>query len=269
MLSSPVGHLTQLTTTNIAATLAAVSTTSQTPPHSQPTALAIMAQNCKPATAHPQHGTTAIAMTPPRRTTQIAPQVFPFADLPPELRNRIYSLTLQCDLEPNGFFRLVDGPRAAAKTLSQVSRAIRTESMGIYYSENIFLLEPWCAYWIHGQAALEYRKTIREWASIWGKIAAPHLRTIAMSCYGNSLPDDCEFDDFSIRFDHPTEPVSYNPHPGNCPCLGKDDMNALILALTRLHGTAKKLTGPRLEVLLAGLVILSYPDMMQTSSPFL
>lgn len=133
--------------------------------------------------------------------------------------------------------------------------------MGIYYSENVFMLQKDCVYCNTPQDAWEYYDMIRTWAGIWGELAAPHVQSIVVACDLSDRPSDCKLE-FSVCLDRPTEPVSYEPDPKWCSRYqDKEGTNAWVLALIRPHGTAKKLTGLRLQVLLAGLANHSYPNM--------
>ena len=77
----------------------------------------------------------AVAARPLRRSRRVAyREIFRLNDLPPELRNVIYSMVLRSETS----LELTGNLSPTAKALSQVSRAVRIESLGVYFSENDF-----------------------------------------------------------------------------------------------------------------------------------
>ena len=125
----------------------------------------------------PQH--THITATPPRRSRRIAyEKPFRFNDLPPELRNTIYSNLLRRD-EGSREIGLVDVLPATAKALSQVSRSVRTESMSVFYSENSFM--EMCEYRSTAHETQQEVNNAEGWFAVFGKLAAPHIRSLAIA----------------------------------------------------------------------------------------
>ena len=70
----------------------------------------------------------AVAARPLRRSRRVAyREIFRLNDLPPELRNVIYSMVLRSETS----LELTGNLSPTAKALSQVSRAVRIESLGV------------------------------------------------------------------------------------------------------------------------------------------
>jgi hypothetical protein len=116
----------------------------------------------------------AVATMPLRRSRRVAYwETFRFNDLPPELRNMIYSMLLRDEK-----WREVCGKLSAeAKALSQVSRAVRTQSLSIYFAENNFDSGN-VVYWsTHDEAQKEVSKT-EKWLAFFGNLAAPHIHAL-------------------------------------------------------------------------------------------
>jgi hypothetical protein len=118
---------------------------------------------------------TGIAATPLRRSRRIAlRKPFRFNDLPPELRNAVYSLVSKSVL----MVHLTDKLPAPAKALSQVSRSVRAESLSIHYSVNRFTVS--LLYWSTSREAQQAVSRIEQWHALFGKLAAPHIRSLAI-----------------------------------------------------------------------------------------
>jgi len=110
---------------------------------------------------------------PLRRSRRIAfREPFRFNDLPPELRNAVYTLVSESDRALN----LVDKLPATAKALSQVSRSVRAESLSIYYSVNDFIANFF--YWPTTLRAQQEISRTDEWFALFGEVAARRLRTL-------------------------------------------------------------------------------------------
>ena len=134
-----------------------------------------MAKMPQPSRSRKRLQHTGIAATPLRRSRRIAHRtIFRFNDLPPELRNTIYSISLRPD--DGRSIALVKDLPATAKALSQVSRTVRTESLSVFYSENEFT--ELFRYWDDPNAAQQEVSHIEKWFAVFGKLAAPHLRII-------------------------------------------------------------------------------------------
>lgn len=122
---------------------------------------------------------------PPRRSARIIKRKpFRFADLPPELRNRVYKYALQQDTGTDGFIPLTSGLIGAARALSQVSRIVRAESMGLFYAHNTFGIDMNYLRRLVCSHASAWRQ-LKTWANTWGELAAPHIRSITITglCY--------------------------------------------------------------------------------------
>lgn len=129
-----------------------------------------MAKIPHPTRARKRLRDTGIAAMPLRRSRRIANRKpFRFNDLPPEIRNAIYSMVLQA----SDFVQLTGDLEATAKALSQVSRTVRYESLGIYYSVNYFV--DTIFYWDTLRQAQEKVSRNKRWVALFGKHAAPHM----------------------------------------------------------------------------------------------
>jgi hypothetical protein len=122
---------------------------------------------------------TAVAATSLRRSVRIAHRtVFRFNDLPLELRNAVYTLVLESDVE----LTLTNQLSTLAKALNQVSRTVRAESLSIYYSVNSFNAS--VTYWSNfsdPSVARQELSRIERWFALFGKLAARHIRTLSIT----------------------------------------------------------------------------------------
>jgi hypothetical protein len=136
----------------------------------------------------------AVAAAPLRRSRRVVfRDSFRFNDLPQELRDVIYGMALVDDGE--GGLELTDKLPETAKALSQVSRAVRAESMGIYYSENAFQGTFRCQWMrqrppvgrvypvrsVLRQFVVAEVDGIEEWNNLFGGLGAPHLRALKLA----------------------------------------------------------------------------------------
>jgi hypothetical protein len=124
----------------------------------------------------------AVAAMPLRRSRRVAyRETFRFNDLPPELRNMIYSMALR-----DGQWREVCGKlSAAAKAFSQISRTVRTESLSIYFAENNFDTGN-LIYWSTPDEAQQEISKTEKWLAFFGKLAAPHIHALPI-LHGNMI----------------------------------------------------------------------------------
>jgi hypothetical protein len=147
-----------------------------------------MAKIPRPSRSRKRLQDTGIAATSLRRSRRIAHRtIFRFNDLPPELRNAIYSMSLRYN-DGRAIALVADLP-ATAKALSQVSRTVRTESLSVFYSENGFI--EYFRYWDDPNAAQQEVSHIGKWFAVFGKLAAPHLR-ISIIGHPRILLEGCE-----------------------------------------------------------------------------
>jgi len=118
-----------------------------------------------------------VAARPLRRSRRVAyREVFRLNDLPPELRNMIYSIAVRSE----DSLELTGNLSPIAKALSQVSRAVRVESLGIYFSENDFHAYL-SRYYAHRD--LYYRSGIpqtEDWMILFGELATPRIRSLQL-----------------------------------------------------------------------------------------
>lgn len=101
-------------------------------------------------------------------------------DLPRDLRNRIYALavwqipyTYRNGIRDNKL--LLSTPRKTGRALSQVSRSVRAESMGVYYSQTQLYC---CIAGLKDPSA----DRIQRWLSTWGTLAVPSIRRLDLNC---------------------------------------------------------------------------------------
>ncbi|KAK5128843.1 hypothetical protein LTR85_000176 [Meristemomyces frigidus] len=96
-------------------------------------------------------------------------EVFPFVDLPPELRKRIYEAALICSTEASPLFIQPRTLRTEGhRQLLQLSRQARGECLPIYYADTSF---------INGGSADGYPPlNARSWLGAIGSEAVTHLR---------------------------------------------------------------------------------------------
>lgn len=128
-------------------------------------------------------------------------QPFRFMDLPPELRDMIYSFALlpeRKNVHGEEYVREPDllaglSNSTTARALSKVCRTIRHESMNAYYSKNTFVVrgvpDPWGN--LDPMLSNDYPHSrppkpgcspppdpLHLWARTWGVLAAQHIRSL-------------------------------------------------------------------------------------------
>lgn len=206
-------------------------------------------------------------LQPLRRSARIIEQKpFRFGDLPPELRNRVYAYALHEGLEKNKLRELTGhltyherrmvhvSMSYPARALSQVSRATRTESLGMYYSKNTFNV---CIGATHSPRHRVNRlAALRQWgASTYGQLGAPSIRILnirGLQRIGNPRRT------FTIYTTNPIKPVSFDSPDRYklSPYIQETDLTALVPAI--LRPTSKlELTMERIEMLVAALYLVA------------
>jgi hypothetical protein len=134
-----------------------------------------MAKIPRPSLSRKRLQQSDFTATPVRRSRRIAlREPFRFNDLPPELRNAVYSLVSNSDVMLN----LIDKLPAPAKALSQVSCSVRAESLSVHYSVNRFTVNH--LEWTTIREAQQEVSRIEKWFTLFGKLAAPHIRSLAI-----------------------------------------------------------------------------------------
>lgn len=213
----------------------------------------------------------------PRRDTSNILTTSHHAPITPEIRNTIYSyallnhtfrwpslFTVWEDLRSihlsSGFSRtLVSFERPSllmktAKNLSQASRAIRHESMGIYFAKNVseFRVSP-------RRSSVQMVEQLEDWANIWGDVVTPKLRFLKINnvrCY-DGTHDRAQVD---IDLLNATQPVAISNGwlwilRGKGTGIDEAGLNALVLSILRPKG-ALELTNERILTLLVALQLL-------------
>lgn len=208
---------------------------------------------------------------PPRRSIRIMKQQpFRFRDLPPGLRNTVYAYALADYPErlhghelreltgcvgQNAGHVIQPAMSETAKTLSQLSRATRVESLEIYYAQNMFNVAV--------QDTALARKSIRrvaEWAAMYGQVAAPRLRSLSTSglFWLKAKSGVWSAHRLLIRTTHPTKPLLISPlEEGErlSPHISEAQLDALVLAILRPQGKLE-LTAERIRMLLTALHLI-------------
>lgn len=151
-------------------------------------------------------------------------------DLPPELRDIIYTLAMP--REDN--LRLVCGLTGTAKALSQVSRNIRADATRFFFSQNSFLVTVGFSFTGPDIFKTDFRR-LEHWAETWGALASPHILSLNLVCGGY---ESCRHR-VTVEPRNAANPVRY----GNSGCVNTDrvresDMNEIGLAV--FHGVEKQ-----------------------------
>jgi hypothetical protein len=158
----------------------------------------------KPIPSHPESELTDLRTSSPNHKVKYhdshadTQQPFRFMDLPKELRDIIYSLASLPDTS-----KTQDGEQTpdepyltaglsnstTAQALSQVSCAIRQESMKAYYSNTTFVVpelpDRFASFMervVHdGQPTVPEPDPLDMWARTWGELGAQHIRSLYIS----------------------------------------------------------------------------------------
>jgi hypothetical protein len=158
----------------------------------------------KPIPSHPESELTDLRTSSPNHKVKNhdshadTQQPFRFMDLPKELRDIIYNLASLPDTS-----KTQDGEQTpdepyltsglsnstTARALSQVSRAIRQESMKAYYSNTTFVVQElpdrFAAFMERvaddGQPTVPEPDPLDMWARTWGELGAQHIRSLYIS----------------------------------------------------------------------------------------
>lgn len=221
-----------------------------------------MAEEQPPPPARTRKKPATIATMPFRHHPRIIRQKpLRFMDLAPELRNNIYSFALKYDTdEPLDLTGQI--PRTTL-SLMHLSRAVRTESLGFFYSENIFALffsyfSPSCLMDPYRLALVNAKIRVMErWVSVWGELAAPHLRSLSILHY-----EQGSWTKLFIDTTEPVTPVSLQPVvEGSKPdsdgaLMAKTEFNSLVLSVLTPQGELE-LTVKRLCVLMTALQLVA------------
>jgi hypothetical protein len=102
-------------------------------------------------------------------------------DLPRELRDEIFRLALQDDIDPTRNADLVSRPGPTIRALTQVSRSVRVEAADIYWSRTKFHYN---AHDLVRNSTYEDdrgRYKLTSWLSTWGRLAVPHIRRLKLT----------------------------------------------------------------------------------------
>lgn len=177
---------------------------------------------------------------------------FRFGDLPPEIRSMVYDLATGNLQFPDEIFErsttwngvVLPAISQGAKALSQVSRAVRNESLSTYYADSTYELDYSCK-----PGGLD---NIEMWASTWGILAIPHIRSIRVICPFSFLYRE----KICVRTKGPGPLVSFGG-PYNWSAELASDLNDLAMAILQPRGNIE-LTAETLKLLLVALQLFRY-----------
>jgi len=149
---------------------------------------------------------------------------------------------------------------AEAKALSQVSRAVRADSMSIYYSENTFyahLSQDWNVSGpIRARCRINEVARDEEWSIIFGELVAPRLHSLRIE-----LARDYWLTHHigSIDFKEPFQSLTRTAKPWkgfNMSEASKAELEAFTLAVLRPRGEIVR-TATTLRLFLLGLQVIT------------
>ena len=102
-------------------------------------------------------------------------------DLPRELRDKIFRLAVQEDVDPTRDADLVSRPGPTIRALTQVSRSVRVEAPDVYWSRTKF---HYSAHDLVRDPPHENhcgRFKLTSWLNTWGRLAVPHVRRLKLT----------------------------------------------------------------------------------------
>lgn len=122
------------------------------------------------------------------------------ADLPQELRDEVFLLTMQEDMLPGRRCDLISPLGPTARALSQVSRGVRAESASIYWSRTPFHFAT-DNFVVHkDQQHPCGRCRFRAWFSIWGRLSFQYIRRLKLTLPSHMGAVDIELEKHTIPF---------------------------------------------------------------------
>jgi hypothetical protein len=101
-------------------------------------------------------------------------------DLPRELRDEIFQLAVQDDVDPRRDADLASRPGPTIKVLTQVSRSVRVEAADIYWSRANYNYSAHDL--LRDETLDDYRSRYKltSWLSTWGRLAVPQIRRLKL-----------------------------------------------------------------------------------------
>lgn len=207
----------------------------------------------------------AAAAMPLRRSRRVAyREIFRLPGLPPEILNAVYSIAVRSKVS----LELTGELSATAEALSQVSRAVRTESLGVYFSENDFhayLSRRWNNEYLRANYYRSGIPKIEEWMALFGRLATPRLRSIQLRLGHNFLIRDNLVG--TLDFANPHATVTWavwddlNPWSGSFGAVVKEyckaGMEALALAVFQSQSQGNAVPTPKsLRLFLTGMQVV-------------
>lgn len=101
--------------------------------------------------------------------------------LPRELRDEIFWLAVQDDVNPARDAELISRPSSTIRALTQVSSDVRAEVADVYWSRTKFhhSTHNLIANGTHGDDRGRYK--LRSWLNTWGRLVVPHIRLLKLT----------------------------------------------------------------------------------------
>jgi hypothetical protein len=106
-------------------------------------------------------------------------------NLPRELRDEIFLLAMQDDMCSARDAKLVSPPGPTIKTLTQVSRSVRVEAAGIYWSQKKFHFDTFDLRTITSFGGCGARCKFKIWLGTWGRLAVQYVRQLKFTLHYN------------------------------------------------------------------------------------
>jgi hypothetical protein len=157
-------------------------------------------------------------------------------DLPRELRDEIFQLAVQDDIDPTREADLLSRPGPTIRALTQVSRSIRVEAADIYWSRTNF---HYSAHDLVQNSTHEDdrgRYKLTSWLSTWGRLAVPHIRRLKLT-----LSFDSGGLDIQLR-NHARPSINAWAHEGS----GAEEYLKIIVTAELFPGRHRTMTPERL-----------------------
>lgn len=147
-----------------------------------------------------------------------------------------------------------------AHALRQVSRATRSESMGIFYAQDTFDAIAW-----RDRLVAKRVDIAKKWTAVFGQLAPPRVRSLRIAGLGYFLRifSGMTHRQIFIRTTHTTKPIYIELEKkdgGYYLHIEEADLNALVLNILWPQGELE-LTAERIELLLVAMLLV--PDYLR------